>query len=496
MTSVTAIPENGHPAREPTSLRGDGLCLAVLAILVLATRGIWFGNPVADFDEQLYSFIGWRMQFGELPFVDWWDRKPFGLFAIFGIIHAVFGPSALAFQLVAAAVTLVSAVLTFRLARRITGRVSATIAAALMIMLLAAYASYSGQSEVFFVPLMLGMAMLLVDPDHPDFTRRALWAMLLGGLALQVKYTVIMQCAFFGAWALWAEHKRARSLPQLTGIAAAYAMLGLLPTVLVGMFYAIQGHFDAFWFANFASFFERAAAPQGRWAPSHWIGVAPVAVLAMGGLYAALRMAKPEPFLTWVFFAGWAAATLATVLLPGTVYLYYYAAMAAPVVLLALPLFDARGPAKAWPGVILAAIMLALLSLPNRYAQSQDERAATQELVSAIAPHVGNDSDCLWIWDGPTALYRLTGSCVPTGFVYPDHLNNALETGALGVDQLEEVRRVLATRPGAIVTADEGMTIRNQEAANLVQQELDANYEARVTVDMHGREITAFVRVE
>jgi 4-amino-4-deoxy-L-arabinose transferase-like glycosyltransferase len=474
--------------------RGDVPCLVLLALVVLATRGVWFGDPVADFDEQLYSFIGWRMTQGELPSVDWWDRKPFGLFAIYGAIHALFGPSALAYQLVAAVVTFAGAVLTFRLARLLVGRVSATIAATLMVSLLAAYSSYSGQSEVFFTPLLLGMALLLVDPRHPQFTRRAMWAMLLGGLALQVKYTVIAQCAFFGLWALWVEWRRGRTMPQLASIAAAFAALGLLPTLLVGLFYLWQGQFEAFWFANFQSFFERSAAPQGRWADSFWLGVAPLAVLALGGLYAALRMVRPEPFTSWAFFALWTLAALLTVLLPGTVYLYYYATMAAPVALLAVPLFDSRGPVRAWIGLALATALLALLNLPARFQQAQAEREATQALMEAIAPQVNRTTDCLWIWDGPTALYRLADSCVPTRFVYPDHLNNALEAGALGIDQVAEVRRVLATRPGAIVTADRGMTLRNPEAAALVAAALASDYRAEATVSLHGRQVTAWVR--
>ena len=163
------------------------------------------GDPVADFDEQLYSFIGWRMTYGELPFADWWDRKPFGLFAIFGLAHALLGPGPLAYQLVSAGFALASAALTYRLARLLASRSSATIAAAIQTMLMCAYASYSAQSEVFFLPLLLGMASLLIDTAHPRFTARALVAMLLGGLALQVKYTVLPQCAFFGLWALWVE---------------------------------------------------------------------------------------------------------------------------------------------------------------------------------------------------------------------------------------------------------------------------------------------------
>lgn len=31
---------------------------------------IWWGDPVADHDEQHYALIGWRMTFDELPYAD------------------------------------------------------------------------------------------------------------------------------------------------------------------------------------------------------------------------------------------------------------------------------------------------------------------------------------------------------------------------------------------------------------------------------------------
>ncbi|QZH75082.1 MAG: glycosyltransferase family 39 protein [Erythrobacter sp.] len=491
---MTAIATSPSLRTLPASLRGDTLPLALVALLVLATRGIWFGDPVADFDEQLYSFIGWRMGHGELPFVDWWDRKPFGLFAIFAVAHALLGPGPLAYQIVASLFALTGAFLTYFLARRLVGRISAAVAAAMQTMLLCAYASYSGQSEAFFLPLMLGMVALLVDADHPRFATHALWAMLLGGLALQIKYTVLPQCAFFGLYALWVLHKRGTALPRLASLAAGFAALGLLPTALVALFYAAIGEFDAFLFANFLSFFDRLPAPQGRWAPDHWLGVSPLATLVLGGIYAAYRMRRPEPFAAWLFYIGWALSTLASVLLPGTVYLYYYAALSAPAVLVALPLLDHRTPMRGIPGLVLATGFLALLALPARYQHSLDERAAAEQLAATIAPHVGSDSDCLWLWDGPTALYRMTESCVPTRFVYPDHLNNALETPALGIDQTVEVVRVLATRPGAIVTASSPMTYQNQEATALVEAALAADYEESISVEMHDRTLTAWLR--
>ncbi len=494
MTAVAASTSAGKSGRVAALLRGDALPLALLAVLVLLTRGIWFGDPVADFDEQLYSFIGWRMSEGELPFVDWWDRKPFGLFAIFAGAHAVFGPAPLAYQLVAAGFAFAGAAMVYALSRRLVGRLSSWMAAAISTMLLCAYASYSGQSEVFFLPLMLGMAMLLVDPDHPRFTQRAMWAMLLGGLALQVKYTVLPQCLFFGLYALWIEQKRGSAIDRTVRLGAIFALLGLTPTLFVAALYALLGELDAFLFANFLSFFDRMPAPQGRWANEHLLGVAPLALLVIGGTYAAFRMRRPEPFRVWLFFIGWAASTLASVLLPGTVYLYYYAALAAPAALVALPLLDDRSPAKSIPGLVIVAAFFTLLSIPDRREVSLEERAAALALTDAIAPHVDAESNCLWLWDGPTALYRMTGSCVPTRYVYPDHLNNALETSALEVEQVEEVARILADRPGAIVTASRPMTLQNEEATALVEATLAQNYEEHLSVEMHDRTLTAWIR--
>src|SRR5690606_35995348 len=128
----------------------------------------------------------------------------------------------------------------------------------------------------------------------PNFLRRALLAMVLGGLALQVKYTVLPQCLVLGGWVLCWRWRHGVAFPRLAAEALAFAALGLLPTALVALFYAVQGHFDAWLFANVLSFFERMPAPQGRWAPSHALGIAPLAILVGGGIYAVFRFRNPS----------------------------------------------------------------------------------------------------------------------------------------------------------------------------------------------------------
>jgi hypothetical protein len=488
--SSPSAARKGSKAR--IALRESWLALAVLSLVAISTRAIWFGDPVAGFDEQLYSFIGWRMTQGDLPYVDLWDRKPFGLFAIFAFAHWLFGPGAIAYQLVASIFALAGATLVYALSKQLVDRVSATFAGALYLMLIALYGSQSGQSEVFHTTLMLAMLWLVRDWRRPDAVKRAAIAMLLGGIALQVKYTVLPQCAFFGAYALHGQWRNGAKLPRLAGLAVLFAALGVLPTALVGALYALWGQFEAFWFANFVSFFDRV--PAGRFHREHLLALYPLAVPAIIGLYAALRLNPPRDWGTYALFAGWTLATIGTVLLPGTVYLYYFGALAPCTVLLALPLIDRRTRFGLIAAMLLVLGPGRLLDLPQRYDHSQAERRTEARLSAIIAPYVDSEQDCLYVFDGPTALYRTTGTCLPTRFVYPDHLNNALEIGSLGVSQTEELGRILATRPGVIVTADRPMTVQTEQSLALVATTVRRGYRPLITASLHNRGVTAWVR--
>jgi hypothetical protein len=475
-------------------VRADWLAALSMVLVTLATRALWFGDPVADFDEQIYSLIGWRMTHGDLPFVEVWDRKPFGLFAIYALAHGVLGPEPLAYQIVAAIAALLGGLLVYGLAKELVDRVSATVAGALYLMLMAAYGSYSGQSEIFHAPLMLSMLWLVRDRERPDAARRAALAMLLGGLALQIKYTVLPQCLFFGAYALYGEWRGGASPARLTTRAGLFALLGILPTALVALLYAALGHFDQFWFANFVSFFERTPAPGGRLRPDLFVAVTPLALLVGLGLYAALRLNPPRNWRLYGLFAGWALAAFATIMLPATVYLYYYAALVPAAVLMAVPLIDVRTPGKFIPAALLLFGAGYILDTGHRYAHSQNERRTEARLSDAITPYVGVKRDCLYVFDGPAALYRTTGTCRPTRYLYPDHLNNGLEIHSLEVDQPTEIARILATRPGVIVTANHYMTVQRPENLALIRQATARDYRPLITASLHNREVTAWVR--
>lgn len=474
--------------------RGDLLVLCVLTIVTFIVRAAWFGDPNADIDEQLYSLIGLEMTRGALPFVDVWDRKPIGLFAIFAFAHAIGGPGPTGYQVLAALFTLAGAWMTYLLALRLADRITAAGAGVLYVFLISIYGSNSAQSEAFWVPMMLGMALLVIDTVHENAARRALMAMLVGGLALQVKYTALPQCVFFGLWALWGQHRKGCSPAQLALNAAAYAALGILPTAVVAAAYALAGHWDAFLFANFTSFFDRLPSRSGRLRSDSLLFLMPVIGLLLAATYAAVRLSPPQDRRTYAFVVLWLAASLATIYLPSTVYLYYFAALAPAVALFAVPLMDRRGALNIVPLTLVLVGFGYLLFLPSQYEKAEEHRVRMQALASAIAPYVGPEHDCLYIFDGPTALYPMSGSCLPTRFIYPDHQNNALERYSLGVSQTAEVARILATEPPVIVTADKHFTPQNEEAKAMVWARVRRDYVDVERQTLHERVIRVWVR--
>ncbi len=471
------------------------LCLVpLLTLCAIVLRLPFLGDHNADIDEQLYALIGSQMWEGKLPFVDLWDRKPFGLFLLFGLADATGLPTPWSYQLLATGFIVLGSLLVRQLSLLLVESGVATVIAVLYMVLMTIYGSQSAQSETFHVPAMLGMALLVRDTEHAKAIERAFLAMFIGGVALQIKYTVLPQCVFFGLWALWGQYRAGRPVHKLLVMAFKFAALGLLPTALVGLFYLSIGGWEQFWFANFVSFFLREPSINGRFGAKHTLFIAPLIILVISGLYARYRLNPPRDLKVYHFFWGILLAALTTVYLPSTVYAYYFAALVPGVLLVALPFFDRRGPIGVIVLVASSLLLFGLLYYPSRIDASIKHRWAMDKLVMSIKPHVDAEKRCLWVFDGPTALYQSTGSCLPTRFIYPDHLNNTLEHDALEVQQIEEVQRIFSTRPPVVVTADIPFTQQNAEVLGYVSSTLDQSYRVISSEPIHNRRLSVWLR--
>jgi len=98
-------------------------CLIATAVLIVAAillRLAHYGDPAIHMDEQFYLLVGEGMRHGELPYVDYWDRKPLGLFLIYWVIRLLGGDGIIQYQLVATLFAAATAFVIRTIARRWT----------------------------------------------------------------------------------------------------------------------------------------------------------------------------------------------------------------------------------------------------------------------------------------------------------------------------------------------------------------------------------------
>jgi hypothetical protein len=103
--------------------------------------------------------------------------------------------------------------------------------------------------------------------------------------------------------------------------------------------------------------------------------------------------------------------------------------------------------------VMLAALILYAL-LWHRPIQTQWTRESTQSMARIAAIIRAHDpGGGLLVFDGPHALYSLTGERFLSPLVFPHHLNHQIENNVSHLDTNREIDRILANRPGVIVMA-------------------------------------------
>lgn len=427
--------------------------LIILAVLLIRLPTI--GNPILDFDEQLYLLVGDALWHGQLPYVAMWDRKPLGLFAFYAAVRLLGGDGIVQYQLVAAACVAATACLVRAMARRHAGEGSSIVVALGYALTLNVLHGAGGQASVIYnvlTALAVWCAFKANDASRPGAVLRlALAAMLSMGLAIQFKYTPVVEGIFLGCWFLWRFRALQASPRHIVGSAMAMIVMALLPTLVALGCYAANGHLDDYVYANFVSIFRRLPfSAQVRHDQAMTIVAMAGGLIGTGlwGLWQsarAMRVAAPADF--WLT-AGWLASAFGGFALLGDFFDFYFITVALPLSL------AAAGAVRRGPAGFAAACLVLLwpaLGTPPYYFLRSHFQHATARMVASIRPYVSGNP--LYVYDGPAVLYLLTGAPAPTRYIYPDHLNNPVEAQALGVDPVAEERRVLAARPGAIVTA-------------------------------------------
>lgn len=427
-------------------IRTSPVHLVILLAIAFALRAYTFGDPNLFIDEAFYFAAGNAMHHGALPYVDVWDRKPFGLFALYWLI-AGFSSSPAAYQIAATLFAALTAWMIGRIVRLWSAWPGALGAGIAYLFLLAPFQGFGGQAPVFY-NLFIAIAAWLVIRSAPQLARGEAGhaiplAMLSAGLAITIKTTALFEAAFLGLYAL-------AMLPGSLRLrrGAAWALIGAAPTLAIMAGYALAGHWSEFWQAM-----TGANLSAERWdAYSAQIrfrlmlnALAPLLAVAAFGLLDLRGKGLARFVLLWI-----GAALVGLAAFP-----YFHMHYALPLL---VPLCVATGAflARKWIGPI-ALVALCVLEFSRSpaidFAHTAQSRTAMERLATAIDRHDGGRG--LLVYEGPPFLYTLTSQPFPSALAFPAHLYHAIERDVSHLDTLAEIKRVIAKRPGAVVMTEE-----------------------------------------
>lgn len=475
----------------------------ILLLAAFAIRGAQFGNPLIHVDENFYLLVGDRMLHGAVPYVDIWDRKPVGLFALFAAIRLLGGDGIVQYQVVATLFAAGTALIVARMAAPMAGLKAATIAGVIYLLLLGLVGGSGGQAPVFYNLFVAGAALATLTAvstggvPAEQIRRKGAVAMGLIGLAMQVKYTAVFEGVFMGVALMWASWRASPRPGRLAVDAAIWIAVALAPTLAAFYLYAWIGQADAFIYANFLSIGDRSGAPPEelarRLAKAWKLLHIPVFAVVLATLLAPWRR-FPHGASTMKFALAWLAAASLGYLAFGTYFDHYALPLFAPLAVACGALFIYR-PYRL--GLVAAVLMLLSGAIANgvvirKMWLKRGHQAEMTAMVEAIKPRL---KGCLYVWNGDPLLYHLTGSCLPTRHPFAGHLNLLRENGAIGVDQATEVKRILAGRPSVIVDHEPAARDFNFEVVAIVRAELRRAYRPVKVVPLRRTRLIVYERV-
>ena len=462
------------------------------AAAALVVRLIMLGKPAVQVDEQFYLLVGQRMAQGAVPFVDLWDRKPYGLFLLYRAVCALPLSPVLAYQFLGLACSVATALIIARTARLIAPQRGAWLAGLAYLLYQPVFNVALGQSPVFYnLPVALA-ALITVQASLRGGSGRLMLrgcgAMLLLGLAMQIKYTAMFEGIGLGLMLLARGRACGWRLPRLTAAAALWVCVALAPTLAVLAGYALTGHAQAFVQANFLSIFGR----KTDWADAaaqlfkETLAMLPFALAILLAprrldLESGTHPAALRPLRIWALFA------LGGFLILPPWYDHYLGPLLVPLSILAAPALGRSAPDGRWYGNLLLGFgALGAIIAPAFQVRERGTAAEFAQATALIRQQL--HGRCLYVYEGDSALYRTTRACIPTRFAFPSHLDAMNEAGALGVDPAAEVRRIMASRPGVVVMAESGRpNLPNRATKAVMRQALVHGYQRYAGVTLGTR---------
>ncbi|WP_426386602.1 hypothetical protein [Sphingobium sp. R-21] len=468
------------------------LAVTLLLLGTVLTRVTFLGDPAVHMDEEFYLLVADRIWHGTVPYVDIWDRKPIGLFLIYALLRPLSPTGIVAYQIGAFFSAFMTAIVIRQICLRFCNNGCAILGGLLYLLFLPLLGGMGGQAPVFY-NLPMAIAALLILQAQGSASSRSVHrypyiAMALCGIAIQIKYSAVFEGMVFGLWLLQIKWRDGVSIFDLIRFGSVLITIALTPTVAVAVAYVLGGHFYEFFDANFLSIM-RVVPPQPARRLEFLAGtvysILPLLLMAMAATLLLLR----RPFQAKnLFLVSWAVAAIGGFFALGNNYAHYALPVIAPLSILSATLFPRLGI-----GLVAGGVWYIISFAMPAWGVPTIRKHHINSMVTALRPYAAHG--CIYVNDGPPILYLLTSSCLPTPYIFPEHLNNAGESKA--VDAPREMKRLLRTLPSAIMVADKILDHpRNRDTAAMIDSAIVAHYHevARLPDVFGGRQQIIYAR--
>ncbi|MCG8591474.1 MAG: glycosyltransferase family 39 protein [Proteobacteria bacterium] len=500
--------------------RRNGVVFLLLLATALLLRLPVLFDSIVDWDESLYLLISEEVLSGQLPYEGSWDHKPPLIYWLFALAQLLLGGGIVSIRLLGTLSVAIGAYSIFRLHRELWPQLPGPWVGALAYTALCTVnGGLATNTEIVFGAAVLqGLLHATLGASTESLRARTLRFLASGcafGLAFGTKFVVgfdLLAFALVFAALLYGQRlaladgiRRYVEAGSLIGGAfVATLLLQMAPywwtgqvsvlienSIVFNWVYAGVGITGAGLLRGANALLAFSGALVGaaavlvalpRLAPSPgerallgslfaWLGLAGLSVAAQGRFFDHhLLQLLPPLCLLFSFFAGSLLQAF-----PSRQTAFGRTGLA--VLLLAFVFFSGPAGELGW-----RALRLARNAVHGDFHRDDVPRHVAAAIRAELQP-----GDSLYVYNYQHVVYHLAGGAIPTRFPFSLHLLSKPGAAALEVDQSDEIRRIMDSRPRFVVVK-EGPGVAPHETAGIVWDGLAAAYEEAARFALWQRE--------
>lgn len=476
------------------------LALVFLSLFAasIVIRLPFFFPVVIDWDESTYILWGQSVLDGHLPYTEMWGFKPPLAFAFYACAIGAFGKSIVSVRIAGTLCVALAAFFTYLAGRRLWNE-SSGVAAATLCIVIATFVK-SGKAvmteHAAMVPLAAALCLLVLRVLTP---RTAFLAGILMAVATFTRLNLAYTAVFIGFLIVAATLTGSSgSLRSSLRCGAAYAAGGILVMLLVFLPYAATGQQGLWWssvilaplsYANSQLSFAGALVQQMN---NTGAGL----LVVLGGLAGFAAMAarwKTFPETTRrgaIFLLGFFFSTELSILRSGASYPHYLIQLApfTALAVAALPNAVSSGSARRALNatVVCLALTLSLVIVLPEYkgvvCRVLAGQPASHGAAYGIAAYLEREKapgDPVYLLTDHIVYWLIDEKPLSKSTIHPANITREYLLAVLvgpGTTTEQELSRILAKKPGFIVTGGKNYLLRKPAAWSLLQETLRTRY--------------------